>query len=248
MARQTISIKIDLKVVCALLVVAIVVMLGLWRPWQSQKSSESRTTTQTGQATIKAEPDQFIFSPYYELANTNAVAEKATSINAKLKELGVADTQIKNNASSYDLYGPEYYSKIKETVTTLSLTITIDGKELAQKVQDYLLTTSPKGAITPYASFSKKKQQSLENEAREKALADARSKADQIASTLKVKIGKVMSVKDGDSFGSLPCSGGVCPMASYATEDKSTSSGSSLTIQSGENEFTYSVTVTFELE
>jgi len=39
--------------------------------------------------------------------------------------------------------------------------ITDIKKDLAQKVQDYLLTTNPKGSVTPYPSFSTAKQKEL---------------------------------------------------------------------------------------
>lgn len=251
MAGQSVNIKLDLRIVCIVLVIIIIGMLGFWRPWQNKSSgSSNRTTTQTGQATIKATPDQYQFNPYYELPGTDQVAAKAKTINDKLKEIGVADKDIKNNASSYDVYGPDYYTKTKEKITNLNLTITVKNKDLAQKVQDYLLTTSPMGSITPYASFSSEKQKSLEDEARLKALADAKSKADQIAATLQVKVGKVASVKDGNNFGdNFPCNGGMCPVSMMA--DKSATAGGeakqSLPIQAGENEFTYSITVTYDL-
>ena len=126
------------------------------------------------------------------------------------------------------------------------MTVTVASKDLSQKVQDYLLTTSPKGAITPYPTFSTAKQKALQAKARSGAIADAKSKAKQNASDLDTKIGKVIEIKDSPTFG------GVYPMSVKAgaadIAAATTTESGSLTIQAGQNELNYSVEVVFSLK
>ena len=249
------AMRIDMRWVALVLLVIIAVMLALWRPWQQQTSDSSRTISVTGEATVSAEPDEFAFYPSYEFKKadkTVALDElkaKQTDIVAGLKKLGVADSKIKSNASGYDY--PYYYNDISNDYTyTLSLTITVNQKSLTQKVQDYLVSTSPTGGVSPNTQFSTTLQKKLESQARDKATKEARSKADQSAANLGFKVGKVKSVDDG-GFGGGSCGGGrVCPMlasgsAMMSAED---SSAKSLTVQAGENDLSYSVSVVYYVQ
>ncbi len=240
--------KLDLRIACILLLLIIVSMLVIWRPWQDTTPNDSRKITITGQATIKAEPDQYQFNPYYEKDTIAEVSALNDQIIKKLKELGVTDSQIKNNASKYG--SPEiYYSAPVEggEKITLSLTITLPNKDLTQKVQDYLLTTNPKGSITPYPSFSTSKQKELTDKARDLAIADAKIRADKTASGLDTKIGKVLEIGEGQQ------DGGIYPLTDKTTSVAPASGDgegidSSISIQPGEDEFSYSVTVVFALK
>ena len=225
-------------------------LLLFWKPWDPTITTAARKITITGSATVKSEPDEFQFTPSYTKDTTSEIAKLNDQIVATLKNLGVQDDQIKNNASSYgspDIYYMDTASGKDQT--TLSLTITVNDKKLAQKVQDYLLTTNPKGAITPNGSFSTAKQKELENKARGDAIKDARTKADQTASGLDTKIGKVLEVSEGSSNSGCGSAGIMCPVAlgsSVSSSDEATKS-KNLSIQLGKNEVTYSFTVTFAL-
>lgn len=246
---NNVHLSINLKWVTIALVAIIVVMFALWQPWNSQKSSD-RTVSVTGTATIKAEPDEFIFNPTYEIKNSNqaaALAEmtaKSNEVIAGLKKLGVASKDIKNNSSSYD--DPRYPVGEKvdlapdqgNRTVQLSLTVTVSKRELTQKVQDYLLTTAPSGQITPRGDFSKAKKKELEDKARNDASKDARTKAVKSAGILGYHLAGVKSVVDGAGFG------GPIPYGADAL-GKGTVSTSSLDLQPGENEINYSVTVVY---
>jgi len=244
---NNLMLKLDLRIACILLVIIIVCMLAIWRPWQDTTSNDSRKITITGQAIIKAAPDQYQFNPYYEKDTIAEVSALNDQIIKKLKELGVTDSQIKNNASKYGSPEIYYLAPIDGyDKTTLSLTITLPSKDLTQKVQDYLLTTNPKGSITPYPSFSMNKQKELTNKARDLAIADAKMRADKTASGFDTKIGKVLEVGEGQQ------SGGIYPLTDKTTLEAPASGiaegrDSSISIQPGEDEFSYSVTVVFAL-
>lgn len=249
---KNITIKINAWVICAILLIANLVTLSLWQPWVDNSVSD-RTITITGTTTIEAEADQFVFSPYYQREGSDKVvinaelSDLAKAITTKLKELGVEDSAIKTDVNAYD-YSIYYGGPTNEETATLYVTVTLKDKVLAQTVQDYIVTTSPAGSITPQISFSVAKQKVLEAQAREEALADAKSKAETTANQSGAKLGKVVSITDN-------IYGGVTPMpwimdAGIKSSDSSISSSaeSSYSIQPGLNEYTFSINIIYELK
>src|SRR3990167_157592 len=247
--KKQLSMSLYPRIIIAVLLVVIGVMAYLWKPWDLSPKATDRTVSVTGQATVKAEPDEYVFYPSYEFKNADkavALAEmtkKSDELVAAIKKLGVPDSAIKTNASGYGQ--GIYYPVIDEgsTTYTLSLTITVANRELSQKVQDYLVTTSPSGAVSPLASFSEEKQNQLESQARDQATKDARAKADQSAKNLGFKITKVKSVDDGAGFG------GIEPLLRGGAVSTDVAEASPrLTVQPGENELSYSVTVVYYIK
>lgn len=242
MSRK-LNLSIDLKWITVALAVVIVAMLFIWKPWATRGVGE-RTVEVTGDATITAKPDQYVFYPSYEFKNQDkaaalaALSQKSDEIVAKLKSLGVANNKIETNASGYDM--PVYYDTDNKNATyTLQVTITVNDLKLAQKVQDYLVTTSPTGAVSPSVDFSDKMRRQLESQARDQSTKDARSKGEQMAKNLGFKLGKVKTIQDDTGFGDY------FPAMSRGTSAAAAEDTSSLTVQPGENDFTYSVTVTY---
>lgn len=234
------SLTIDYRIITVVLLLVIAGMLALWRPWETKGE---RTVEVTGQATVTGVPDEFVFYPTYDFKNASreaalaALTKKSEEIVAKLKELGVADNTIKTNSDGYDY--PVYKEGDASTPTyTLRLTVTLADKDKAHKVQDYLLTTTPTGSVSPQAAFSDKKRSELETQARDQATKDARAKAEQSAKNLGFSLGAVKTVNDGAGFGVFPFRGNVA-------QDIATAAPESLAIQPGENELNYSVTVTY---
>ena len=235
------NLSIDLRIVVVGLLLVIIAMVAIWQPWMPK--GDDRTVQVTGTSKVTAVPDEFVFSPVYQFVNSdkqvalNQVSSKSDEIVKKLKELGVKDQDIKTNSSGYDY---QLYKSDGSTNTTysLSLTITVSDKDLAQKVQDYLVTTAPYGAVTPQADFSDGKRTQLENQARDLATKDARAKAEQSAKNLGFSLGPVKTVDDGAGFGGI-----AYPMA--ASMQATDSSMKQLTLQPGQNELNYTVTVTY---
>ena len=156
-----------------------------------------------------------------------------------LKKLGVPSSKIETSANSW-IY-PTYDTAGGTATYTLNITVTVDDKTLAQKVEDYLLTTSPTGQLTPEANFSDATQKSLQASARDTATKDARSKAEQSARNLGFKVAAVKTVEDGEGFGQ-PI---IMPMGGVKNDLANGSDSSSITVQPGENTLNYSVTVTY---
>jgi uncharacterized protein YggE len=260
---KKINLSFDPRAVIIVLLVIIVGMLLLWKPWDTATSTD-RTVTVTGEASIKAEPDEYVFYPSYDFKNSDkakaltAMTKKSDAVVAGLKKVGVPDSGIKTNSSGYET---GYYLPVQDSTGTtysLTLTVTVSDKELAQKAQDYLITTSPSGQISPQADFSDTKRKTLESQARDEAETDARAKADQSAKNLGFKISKVKSITDGSGFGGGPMPYGVSTMMGAedsgtvsvsGSSDKLVSiSSSALPVQPGENELSYSVTVVYYIK
>ncbi len=237
------------KILCLLLLIALIASIWLWKPWQANIKASDRTISVTGEATVKAEPDEFIFSPSYDITNPDQqkaitdLTAKNNDIIAKLKALGVPSSKIESNASNYK----DYFDSTTNTYT-FYLTVTVDDKTLAQKAQDYLLTTSPSGDITPQYTFTDAKQKTLENQGRDQAEQDAKAKADQSAKNLGFKVKAVKTVQDGN-FESMGGCGpqGLCMGANNLNAAVS-SQNPSLTLQPGENSLPYSVNVTYYIQ
>lgn len=233
-----------LVVINTLLLVGILASVLLqWQPWDPALSANTRKITVTGMASTEATPDQYQFSPIWTRDTTTEITALNDQVITKLKELGVGDAQIKNNASRYGSL-EVYYSVPTEgkQKTTLSITITVKDKDLAQKVQNYLLTTDPSGSITPYPSFSSSKQKELQVKLRAEATKDAKQKAEQTAEGLGAKVGKVIEISEG-------ASGGFYPMPIAVSDTSAVSSAKdSIGIQPGSDEYSYSVTAIFTLQ
>lgn len=233
------------KLLCFVLFIALIISVALWRPWEATPKASDRTVSVSGTATISAEPDEYVFYPSYEFVNADkqaALAEmtkKSDEVIAKLKSLGVPNSKIKSNSNSYDdKYLP---TSSGENTYTLSLTVNTT-KVLVQKVQDYLITTSPTGSASPSATFSKETTKSLEARAKNKAEADARTRAEQSAKNLGFKVGAVKSVTDNGFNDPGGCNGDLCVGRTMQTLD---AAAPSLAVQPGENDFSYTVNVVY---
>lgn len=244
--KTRINLSLDYRIIVLMLLAVIGGMLFTWKPWDAARNNSTRTIEVTGEAKISAEPDEFVFYPSYEAKNAdkqvaiNELGKKSEELVAKLKGLGVSDAKIKTDSSGYgggDTY-PGYPEKQQDPTYTLRLTVTVGTRELAQKVQDYLVTTAPSGAVSPQPSFSDAKRKQLEGQARDNATKEARAKADQSARNLGFKVGSVKSVVDGVGFG------GITPLQRAEKSDAATATPQ-LSVQPGENELQYSVTVVY---
>lgn len=236
------TMHLDLRIIIALLLAVIAAMLLLWRPWS--QPNDDRTVQVSGEATIMAAPDEFVFYPAYDFKGSDREAAlsqltaKSDEVVKRLKDIGVQDSKIKTNSSGY-----ESVARQPEGGTTtyrLQLTITVDDRALAQKVQDYLVTTSPVGSVSPHARFSDNKRKELESKGRDQATKDARSKAEQMAKSLGFRVGKVRSIDDGAGFG-----GGIEPFDARGMAAEDTPTTTQLQLQPGESELPYNVRVTY---
>ena len=237
-----------LAIITILLAIALIVGIVIWKPWESNIKASDRTISVTGTATVTATPDQYVFDPSYDFTSPtqqtalSELSSKSADLVAKLKALGVPDSGIKTNSSGYN--DGTYYLPVQSNGTTytytLDLTITINNASLAQKVQDYLVTTSPTGDVSPTVDFSPAKKITVQNEARNAAEKNARTQADQSAANLGFKVDQVKSVVDGSLDTYRPG-----PLYASGVNSGVQSTTPQLTIQPGQNDLNYSVSVVY---
>ena len=239
--KQMVRIAFNLWWLVAVLMVIIVGMLLMWRPWVIK--NDSRTVAVSGTTTTKAVPDQYTFSPSWEFKDADKsialknATEKSDEIVGGLKKLNIADSNIKTNVGGWD--GWYYFNEEQKQYTyTLNITVDVSDLKLAQKVQDYLVSVAPTGQVTPNVGFSEAKRKSLESDARSAATKDARAKADQMAQNLGFKVGAVKSITDDSNNGAYP-------MAARAEPMSGGDAAKTLSVQPGENELTYTVQVVY---
>ncbi len=238
------NLSLNLRFVCVILLSIIIVMAVVWKPWVSRAES-GRTITVSGEAKISAQPDEYVFQPSYEFKDPSkqaalaALTIKSNELVKKLKELGVASGKIAINSDSYNYY---FNDTSNDFTYALRPTIKVSKGALVQKVQDYLVGTTPTGQISPQATFSDTYKTLLESEVRDKATKDARKKADQTAGNLGFKVAKIKSVDDtGNSVGGPVPSLMMDTLNSAAASEKP----ASLSVMPGENDLTYSVRVVY---
>lgn len=225
-------------------------MLAIWQPWKNSTDNFKNSITINGNSVVEAEPDEFIFNLYYEAsgdtqqAATEALNKKVNEVTDKVKELGIDEKDITTDTSSSLYVSPE--DDASKTAST-SLTIKTLSKEIAQKVQDYTQTTDATGLVSPYANFSKTKRDELENSARDKAIEDAKQKAEKTANSLGRKLGKVISFTDMKDGLVLPMPYEESNNSSSAAPLDDSVSNESTKIYPGQQEVEYSVEVVFEL-
>lgn len=250
-----------------LIILGLVLYIVIWlKPWQPNVKASDRVISVTGEATVTATPDEYVFTPTYDFTNAvqaTALAQLTTTsqqIVNGLKALGTPSKDIQTSSDGYTSGGyelPVIPSPISQNngqyTYELDLTVTIDDNtNLAHKVQNYLVTTNPTGDVTPSVNFSTAMQNSLENKARNLAEINARSNANQSAKNLGFKIAAVKTVVDnGLSNNNVvsPCGGSegaVCMGSNLAVP--STSSTQNLSLQPGQNQLYYSVSVQFYIK
>ena len=61
--NNKLNFRLDYRIVVVVLLLVIAGMLVLWKPWRPSPSAKDRTIAVTGAATLRAEADEFIFSP-----------------------------------------------------------------------------------------------------------------------------------------------------------------------------------------
>lgn len=158
----------------------------------------------TGDATVKIRPDIAIVSAGATVQASTAaaaqaqVADRVTRILAAAKGLGVADADIQTAGYSisptyaYDDRGgnPRITGYQAQQMVTLTLrTITDAGKALDALVQN-------DGATNVGIQFSLNDPKAAQADARRLAVEDARSKAEAMARTAGVSLGKVVAISD----------------------------------------------------
>lgn len=219
--------------------------------------------TVSGQGKVSAAPNLATISfTISEDANTaadaqDAAAKKTNVALALLKDLGIADKDVKT--SSYNVY-PKYSqqqpcvyyqtangimppcpaTESKIIGYTASQTVDVKVRDLT-KTGDVLSKLGSAGVSNIYGpNLTIENADDLTAEARKDAIDKARAQANQLASQLGVRIVRLVNYSEG---------GGAYPMY-YKAADMASGMGGVATapsIPTGENDITVNVTITYEI-
>lgn len=180
----------------------------------------------------------------------DSVTKTTNEILAYLKKQGIDDKDIRT--TSYDIYPRyEYYGQTnvypypqgKQTLAGYDVSETIEVK--VRKIADSgtLITGIGESGATNISglSFSVENQDKVTAEARTKAINDAKSKAEELAKELGVKLVRIVNFSENGNY----------PMM-YATKSMSAGMGGAApdvaSVPAGQNKFDSNVSVTYEIQ
>lgn len=239
-----------LRVLIGLLVIsAIFVAVSI-----NQKLNTAATTNTvsfSGEGKVLAKPDVAVidFSIVTEAATSKAAqdanSEKSNKITDFLKKQKIEDKDIKT--TSYNIY-PQYeypryggVPRIKGYQVSQTIEVKIRNLENVSSVLDGVVTAGANQVGN--LNFKIDDPEKLKAEARAKAIADAKKKADELKDQVGIKLGKIVNFSEG-------VSGYPVPM--YETMAKGMGGGVGggvvPSVPSGENEITVDVTITYQIK
>jgi uncharacterized protein YggE len=221
-------------------------------------SSKNPPITVQGSGMISAQPDQSSVS--FSVTKTAKTLKEAQNqantftnkMVADLQKIGVEKKDIQtSNYNSYPNYnqpssGPNVYisqpvsQTIQDYTVNENVTITLHDTDTANKVIDTVTTDGAENVSGPDLTFSDAKQQDLENQARTKAIENAKQKAQTMAAAAGIHLGKLTKIEDGTQ-NQYPI---VRPLMMSATGDAMKSAPTQ--INPGQNQVSASVTLTYE--
>lgn len=247
---------IYLQIIVSALGLSLVGYVGIlsWNAYAShrligQPENVRDTITLGGEGKVTSKPDVAnvsigVFTTGAEVSTTQEQnTQQMNRIIAAMKALGVKDEDIQT--SNYNVY-PEYdYNEGQRVLRDyrVSQDVAIKVRDLG-KIGDVLAKAGELGSNQIYGvSFDVDDKTDLEKQARDEAIADAKTKAEALAKQLGVHIGKVVSFSENG--GAYPV-----PMMDYAYAEKASAGvggAQSPDIQSGSFDVTKNVSITFEI-
>ncbi|HEX5689656.1 MAG TPA: SIMPL domain-containing protein [Roseiflexaceae bacterium] len=235
--------------VAALLLLAILVgVVGLLyaRPATAQTNvgvPGMRQVTVVGEGEVKGTPDTATVQIGVETEGATAKdalaanTTQAQALQAKLKELGVAEKDIKtSNFSVYPTYGADG-RQISGYHVTNSVSVTVRDLGAAGSLLDQVVQAGANSING--VTFSVDDPKALLNQAREQAMQDAKAQAETLAKAGGAAVGDVLIISE--NIGSQP------PMPLMMAAPAAADQSKAVPVQAGEQSFTVQVQVTFGL-
>jgi uncharacterized protein len=230
--------------------------LGAFKDWRGTNPN-IKTISVVGEGDVYAAADIATFSfavsaDATEVSDAQSqVTNKMDAILAALKDLGIEEKDIKT--SNYSVYPKYTYQQVACSqgycppgrqipdgyTVSHDVTVKIRKTDDAGKV---LGTVGEKGATNISGlSFTTDDPSALQDEARAKAIADAKEKAEVLGKNLGVKIGKVVSFYDNTSQGPMP----IYLQKEMAVDARGGANTPTLPV--GQNQIVSSVTIVYEI-
>jgi uncharacterized protein len=221
-------------------------------------ATELITVSGEGQASMKPDIAHITFTVQHRAGTVAAAQDAATKqsndVIAYVKEAGVKEDDIKTlsyninpeysypNPCSPGMVCPAYTGSPRITGYQVSETVQVTVRDLA-KVGDLLSGLGQRGVQNVSGpDFALDDATSGYSAARKDAIEKAKKQADELAAQLGVRLGKIVSYSENSPSYPYPMSYGMGGVARDAAENKAAP-----TIQTGQNTYTASVTITYEI-
>jgi uncharacterized protein YggE len=222
--------------------------------------SVTNTITVSGEGEVSAVPDTASFSAtIMEKASSVKVAqekasEKSNAVVDYLKSQDIPEKDIKT--ADYSVY-PEYEYSTKACVANeycvpgkqvltgyqVSQTITVKVRDM-EKAAELLAGVGSRGVSQVSGlSFTIDDEDELKKDARDKAIAKAKAKAEELAESLEVEIVRIVGFSEDGSYPTPYAYGRGGEMMAIAMDSKS----SAPALPTGENKIFSNVTITYEI-
>jgi len=211
-------------------------------------SNKSEAFTVTGEGKISVKPDIATVNVGVQATGTTVkevqdnLNKNINAVSAAVKKLGVDEKDIKT--SNYNM-NPQYdYTASRQRIigyqASSNLTIKVRAIEKVNNVVD---SATGAGANTVGGiSFDVDDKTTGENDARKLAVADAKAKASQAATTAGFTLGKIINYQESTN--------GYRPPILYAKADMmmTTGAGAPTELNTGSTDITLTVTLSYEVK
>jgi uncharacterized protein len=235
-----------------------------WNLFGNQSKSQPFTVQGTGSATATPDESTISFTVTKTATKLQEAQNQANTFTNKivsdLGKLGIAKKDIQtSNYNSYPNYNdnsggvgimqPETAMPIKpeqDSQTIISYTvsedvaITVHNTNKANNVIDQITKDGAENVSGPDLTFSDAKQKTLENEARTRAIQDAKQKAQSMAEAAGIHLGQIINIQEANS-NPYPV---VRPLMMNALNGASKSAPTQ--INPGQNTVTSTITLSYE--
>jgi uncharacterized protein YggE len=212
-------------------------------------TTQASDLTVVGEGKVEVVPDQASLDAGILVANATTVeeaqqeiTEKNNAIIAALEKLGVEAKDIKTSNYSVNPnqdYNPGVGGRITGYTGNVTVTITIRD---TQKVPEISQAVTTAGANQIYnVQYTVNSPEKFREEARNKAIENAKAQAEELADSLGIRLGKVVNVVE-----SSPNGQGPMMYREVANLDASMGGANAPVLQPGTQEITSVVTLYFE--
>jgi hypothetical protein len=239
------------KIVLLWVIIGFLIVLAVFIAVSIDQKLNTATTTNTvsfnGEGKVLARPDVAVvdFSIITQAASSKAAqdanSKKSQSVMDFLKKQKIEDKDIKT--VGYNIYPQYSYSrnespKIEGYRVDQTIRIKIRNLENISSILDGIVTAGANqiGSL----SFEVDEPEKLKAEARAKAIADAKKKAEELKGQIGIKLGKIVNFSE--NVGGWP----VPLYKTVALEEKGIGSGGPA-LPAGENEITVNITITYQI-
>lgn len=218
-------------------------------PVMVMQTNKSTELSVVGEGKVDVVPDTANIDVGINIANAATVEAAQSSIDktnnaviAAMQKLGIAKENIKT--SNYSIYPAYDYSEGRgDTITgyTGNVTISIKTKNIGQVSQVIAEATKAGANQVQGTRFEVEDPDKYRKEARDEAIQNAKTQAQQLADSLDIKLGKVVNIVEYSGGSSGP----IMPFVNAAA-DKAMGGGGGPAIEPGSQTITSVVTLYFE--